>query len=145
MRHRLSDRRKLLPMESLNQSTRPLLARLLELRQGLVSDETFFADIGAASVTLNIDTRTDESRGPAGSPPLLLQSEQGNPVVAVFSSTRGACDGATRFPAYAQPVRTRLSCVLKGLPRGHGMVVNPGQPDSFELDASDLQALHRRH
>jgi hypothetical protein len=132
-------------MESLNQSARPLLMRLLELRQGLVSDETFFADIGAASVTLMVDTRTDASTTPDASPPLLLESEQGNPVVAVFSSLRSACDGAIHFPTYAQPVRTRLSCVLKGLPRGHGMVVNPGQPDSFELDASDLHALHRRH
>jgi SseB protein N-terminal domain len=120
-----------------------LRSRLLALRQGLVSKESFLADVSATAVTFLVDEHTAGSKPGHRSRLMTLECKYGTPLVAVFSSADRAYAWARL--ADGRPVSTVLSSMLDELPAGYGLAVNPFDEGGFELDASDLQALHGSH
>ena len=73
--------------------------------------------------------------------PLALNTPEGDPVLAVFTSVEKAAPWAQKEPAYAHALRTGFAWPVHMAPEGVGIALNPGYRWSLVLAAAEVQAL----
>ena len=73
--------------------------------------------------------------------PLVLQTEEGESVLAVFTSPGRAKPFLKDFPAYKGGLLAEFKWVLEKLGSGHGVVLNPGCEVGFDMEPEMLNRL----
>ena len=80
--------------------------------------------------------------------PMALSNQDGESVLAVFTAPERATPWAKREPLFGFGVLVNFTWLLKNIPAGVGLVVNPGHRVGLEMPAAgvkDLLARTRRH
>lgn len=107
--------------------TTALVDMLLRARAGEVTVPDLLQQLAASHVV--VPSGQDATPDGAGLRPVLYEKD-GAPMVACFSDLAGAQKLAGMAPHL---VRMRGADLLRGMPAGHGLVVNPGLEAWFDL------------
>ena len=120
----------------------PLESSLVEAQSGAISIDEFLAGFVESKVFVLLD----KDPGPSGKwdntiSPLVLNSQSGIPMLAVFTAPERSTSWARRLPQYPFGILTDLRWLLKGTTSGVGMVINPGSAVGFELSPPGVERL----
>jgi hypothetical protein len=115
---------------------------LLDAQTGKIPPSKLFESLYAAQVFVLIDKEI----GVGGMwsndiSMLVLNSQSGTPMIAMFTSPERAMGWPERAPAFKFGLLTDFSWLLKGLATEAGVVINPGSAIGVELTASIVQQL----
>src|SRR5512143_2892895 len=112
-------------------------------QQGSIDEESFFSALLDAQVFMPILDRhaiggfQDSSRAE----PLVLESEEGNRVVPLFTTPDRAREFLRNYPGYEGGLLAEFSWVIERIGSGIGVSMNPGLDNGFDLEAEMLDAL----
>lgn len=73
--------------------------------------------------------------------PLVLEDDQGNRAVILFSGPERAKDFLTQFPDYSGGLLTEFSWVLKRMAENMSISINPGIDEGFDFDPEMVAVL----
>lgn len=73
--------------------------------------------------------------------PMVLTSQAGNRVLAIFTAAERSSDWPMRYPRFSYGLLVEFSWLLRGVAPGVGIVLNPGSQAGFEMPASGVQQL----
>lgn len=74
--------------------------------------------------------------------PLVLQSEDGESVLVVFTSPDRAKPFLKDFPDYSGGLLTEFKWVLEKMGSGHGISLNPGCEVGFDMEPEMLSQIN---
>ncbi len=110
---------------------------LADGQAGKTSTEDFLGILVKSQVF--VPSRQKVQADGAGLAPLVLEQE-GKPFVAIFSSLERA-KAAAAPPAYC--LQIVCDALLPRLPRGYGLVINPGSALGLQIDADGVQKIYQ--
>ena len=103
---------------------------------------TFFQRLCEAQVFILIDKEIPEGGVWTEDIALLvLNSQSGIPVVAVFTAPERSVAWLAQAPAFKHGLQTDFRWLLQGIAAGVGVVLNPGSPVGVELPPSLITKL----
>jgi hypothetical protein len=73
--------------------------------------------------------------------PLKIQTENGDEVLLLFTSSDRAKSFVRDYPGYGGGLVTDFSWILEKLGIGHGISLNPGLPVGIEFQARDVAQI----
>lgn len=73
--------------------------------------------------------------------PLVLEDDEGNRAVILFSAPERAKDFLTQFPDYSGGLLTELSWVLQRMGENMSIAINPGIDEGFDFDPEMVAVL----
>jgi hypothetical protein len=111
-------------------------------QRGAVSINDFLASLVEAKVFVLLD----KDPGPSGkwdntASPLVLNSQGGVPMLAVFTAPERSSGWPLRFPQYSFGLLTDFRWLLRGVASGVGLVINPGSVVGLEMPPSGIEQL----
>ena len=112
-------------------------------QQGTIDEEQFFSALLDAQVFMPILDRHAISgfQDSRAAEPLVLESEEGNRVVPLFTSPDRAREFLQNYPGYEGGLLAEFSWVIERIGSGIGISMNPGLDNGFDLEAEMLDAL----
>lgn len=114
-------------IQAVSEGTRPRADLMLALR--------------SAKVAVLMDRGLENGTLPPAARPLSLNSPDGYPVLAVFSSVAKASPWVKNEPRYANALYTNFDWALGIVPAGVGIAVNPGYKHSLLLAPDEVRQL----
>lgn len=130
-------------MSALNTTSNDLETLIESAQQGSLDEEQFFSALLDAQVFMPILDRhaiggfQDSSQAE----PLVLESEEGNRVVPLFTSPDRARDFLQHYPGYEGGLLAEFRWVIERIGSGAGISMNPGLDNGFDLEAEMIEAL----
>ncbi|HEY6095988.1 MAG TPA: SseB family protein [Gallionellaceae bacterium] len=118
--------------------------RLLSTLEGGMDGDDFIASLLHAQVFMPVQDEPGESEvapHPAHAQPLVLQDEEGRPVLVLFTSPARAKEFMQDFPDYGGGLLTEFSWVLRRMGSPVAIIVNPDQEAGFDLEADSVAEL----
>lgn len=117
---------------------------LRSVRSGDAPVAAFMDALLAAQVFVLLD----KDPGPDGdwdeaTSPLVLNSHQGIPVLAVFTAPERAIAMTSQFPAFSYGLLIDFSWLLQRISAGAGLVINPGTLIGMEMPPAGVQRLRQ--
>jgi hypothetical protein len=118
--------------------------QLMAVHSGTLEVEDFVARLLNDQVFMPIK---DEKQAIAGfqrstqAEPLIIEDEDGNQVMAVFTSPERAKPFLEHFPNYKGGLLTEFSWVLKKIGGGFPLALNPGWEIGLDFDADMITSL----
>ncbi|MGA7178723.1 MAG: SseB family protein [Thiobacillaceae bacterium] len=118
--------------------------RLMEVHSGTLEVEDFVARLLNEQVFMPVK---DEKHAIAGfqrttqAEPLVIEDEEGNQIMAVFTSPERAKPFLEIFPDYKGGLLTEFSWVLKKIGGGFPLALNPGWEIGLDFDAEMVASL----
>jgi hypothetical protein len=118
--------------------------QLMEVHSGTLEVEDFVARLLNEQVFMPVK---DEKHAIAGfqrstqAEPLVIEDEDGNQVMAVFTSPERAKPFLEHFPDYKGGLLTEFSWVLKKIGGGFPLALNPGWEIGLDFDAEMVASL----
>lgn len=76
--------------------------------------------------------------------PLVLASEEGAPILVLFSSPERAKPFLDNYPGYAGGILESFQWVLENLGSGYGIMLNPDSELGFDMEPETVQDLIRQ-
>jgi len=126
-------------------SPRNDLERLLvEMHEGALEPEVFAQRLMDQQVFMPVK---DEKHQIAGfqtstkAEPLVIEDEDGNRVLVLFSVPERAKDMVTHYPGYSGGLVTEFSWVLRRMGAGIGISLNPDDEPGFDFDPEMVAML----
>ena len=121
-------------------------AHALEQRIALATTDPtqrngLLAELSNARVAIPVDKGPEGGKLPVDSRPLTLDSDQGFPVIAVFTSPDKATPWQQRNPAFGFCLVTDFDWVRQLAKPPFGIAINPGYRYSLLLTPETLQSL----
>ena len=126
---------KFAPLNALEQA-------LLDTQEGRLPPAAFFQRLCDAQVFILIDKEIPENG--VWTPDialLVLNSQSGIPVVAMFTAPERSVAWLAQAPAFKFGLQIDFRWLLNGLAEGVGIVLNPGAAVGVELPSSIVQKL----
>ncbi len=115
---------------------------LLAVRAGDAPAADFLGALSSAQVLVLLDKDPGpEGNWEASALPLVLNSSQGGPVVAIFTAPERAIAMTSQFPAFCHGLQIDCSWMLQRISAGVGLVVNPGTLMGMEIPPSVVAQL----
>ena len=117
---------------------------LAELELGNLDPEPFARQLLGQQVFMPIQ---DEKHQIAGfqlstkARPLVIDDEEGNRVLIVFSSPERAKQFTAAFPGYGGGLLTEMSWIMQRMGADMGLSINPGTQPGFDFDADMVSML----
>jgi hypothetical protein len=128
-------------MESFN-AMNPLEEALLATQTRKVQPSKLFDTLYASQVFVLINKDLNPSGAWDGDTALLvLNSQSGIPVVAIFTSSERSVGWLERAGAFQHGLLVDFRWLLKGIAEGVGIVLNPGSSVGVELAPNIVQKL----
>ena len=118
--------------------------QLMEVHSGTLEVEDFVARLLNEQVFMPVK---DEKHAIAGfqrttqAEPLVIEDEEGNQVMAVFTSPERAKPSLEYFPDYKGGLLTEFAWVLKKIGGGFPLALNPGWEIGLDFDAEMVASL----
>jgi hypothetical protein len=117
--------------------------QLLFAQNGRLAVADFVAALVDSQVFVLLDSEVPDSGEMTGVQPLQLADEQGNNVLAAFTSPERSSPMAARFPEFKFGLLVAFRWLLQAGPSDVGLVINPGSTVGLELPASGLAHIKR--
>ena len=118
--------------------------RLLAAWEGKLSGDEFMRELLVSEVFMPIedDEVIQGLQRSSRAKPLVLESEDGSKVLAVFTSPDRAKPFLKDFPLYSGGLLTEFKWVLEKMGAGHGIALNPGCEVGFDMEPEMLSQLN---
>ncbi|MDD5241631.1 MAG: SseB family protein [Sulfuricella sp.] len=117
--------------------------KLLAAWEGEMDSEVFMRELLVSEVFMPIEN--DEVmpgvQRSAIAKPLMLESDDGTKIVAVFSSPDRAKSLLRDYPRYDGGLLTEFKWILEKVGVGHGIALNPGCEVGFDMEPEMLRQL----
>lgn len=117
---------------------------LVEMHEGGLEPEAFAQRLMEQQVFMPVK---DEKHQIAGfqtstkAKPLVVEDEEGNRVLILFSVPERAKDLLVHYPGYSGGLVTEFSWVLRRMGAGIGISINPGDQPGFDFDPEMVSML----
>ena len=128
-------------MNQLSFSKHDALSLLLLIHHRAISVDDFCRHASTVEVTLALRHLTAAGGLSWGSRPLLLTRDHSATFMAVFSAPERAVRTQQNHPDFGTSLCMPLSWVIRAATDHMGLVINPGDRHSFEVDARFLHRL----
>ena len=117
--------------------------KLLAVWEGGMSGDDFMRELLVSEVFMPIenDEVIQGLQRSASAKPLVLQTEDGTRVLAVFTSPERAKPFLQDFPGYSGGLLTEFKWILEKTGSGHGVALNPGCEVGFDMEPEMLDQL----
>lgn len=117
--------------------------KLLAAWEGGMSGDEFMQELLVSEVFMPIedDEVIPGVQRSSRAKPLVLQTEDGESVLAVFTSPDRAKPFLEDFPDYNGGLLTEFKWVLEKMGSGHGIALNPGCEVGFDMEPEMLKQL----
>lgn len=116
---------------------------LIEMEQGELDPETFAKRLVGLEIFLPVKDEKYQIAGFQSSTkaePLVVEDEDGNRVLIVFSAPERAKEFLAEYPGFSGGVLTEVSWVLRRMGADIALSINPGQALGFDFDP-DMVAM----
>lgn len=121
--------------------------RLLSAMAGEISGEIFLQEFMDAQVFMPVSDETDQIKGfqrSTRAKPLVIENEEGVPVLVLFTSPERAKPFLAQVPGYGGGLLTEFSWVLARLEADLAVVVNPGWEVGIDIEPDTLKGMRQR-
>lgn len=117
--------------------------KLLAAWEGSMSGEEFMQELLVSEVFMPIedDEVIPGVQRSTSAKPLVLQSEEGEQVLVVFTSPDRAKSFLQDFPKYKGGLLTEFKWILEKMGIGYGVALNPGCEVGFDMEPEMLSQL----
>lgn len=115
---------------------------LLDTQEGRLLPAALFEQLNSATVFILLDQAIPEGgswRSDTGL--LVLNSQSGFPVIALFTAPERSIAWLAQAPAYPHGLQISFRWLLQGISAGVGLVLNPGAAVGVELPPSLVDKL----
>lgn len=107
---------------------------LLDTQEGRMLPAAFFEQLSGATVFILLDKAIPEGGSWTSDISLLvLNSQSGFPVIALFTAPERSIAWLAQAPAYPHGLQISFRWLLQGISAGVGLVLNPGSAVGVEL------------
>jgi hypothetical protein len=73
--------------------------------------------------------------------PLILEDDEGNRALILFSAPERAKDFLAQYPGYSGGLLTEFAWILRRMAEGVGIALNPGMEAGFDFDPTMLAMM----
>lgn len=117
--------------------------KLVAAWEGQMSGEEFMRELLTSEVFMPIedDEVIQGLQRSSRAKPLVLETEDGSRVLALFTSPERAKPFLKDFPRYKGGLLTEFKWVLEKMGAGHGVALNPGCEVGFDMEPEMLGRL----
>jgi len=117
--------------------------RLLDAQEGRLAGEDFIQELLGAQVFVPVEEPlgVDGIQSSPNAKPLLIQSEEGEQILAVFTSPERAKPLVSDMPDYQGGILVEFRWVIERVGAGCTVALNPGWPVGIELEPDLIEAL----
>jgi len=105
-----------------------------ELLEALMGSQVFMPIQDEKPAVLNVQ-RSSRAQ------PLVLNAEDGTPVLVLFSSPERAKGFTSDYPGYGGGLLTEFTWVLEKMGRDFGIALNPGSEIGFDMEPETVNEL----
>lgn len=118
--------------------------KLLAAWEGSMSGDEFMRELLVSEVFMPIedDEVIQGLQRSSRAKPLVLRTEEGESVLAVFTSPDRAKPFLRDFPDYSGGLLTEFKWVLEKIGVGHGIALNPGCEVGFDMEPEMLSQIN---
>lgn len=117
---------------------------LVEAQEGRLPVDSFLEALHASQVFILLDKDPGASGWDNSALPMVLNNQQGIPVLAVFSSPERSKIWTSRQPSFSYGMLTDFKWLLKGIASTVGVVLNPGESFGLELSPERVSNLKNK-
>jgi len=110
---------------------------LSDMLEGTVDPETFSSRLMGMQVFMPVEDEKHKIAGFQSSTqanPLVLEDDEGNRALIVFSAPERAKDFLTQFPGFSGGLLTDFAWILRRMGENVGIALNPGMNAGFDFD-----------
>jgi hypothetical protein len=121
-----------------------LESSLVAAQQGQLDSDLFMRELLDSQIFMPVEDEPAQIQGfqrSTAANPLTLKSEDGIPVLVLFTSPERAKGFLQDFPAYRGGLLTEFSWVLERIGTGVGVALNPGIEFGIDLDPETVEQL----
>lgn len=123
-------------------SLNTLETKLQAAQQGQCSAPELFDEMLAAQIIVLLDKPIgDDGRWDPTARPLALNSPNGFPVMAIFTTHEKGMPWVQQSPSHAHALYVDFAWIVRGLAPGVGLAINPGDALGLELQPETAQKL----
>ncbi len=118
--------------------------QLIAAQEGRIDSATFMGELLKSELFMPILEQPSEVENLQTSHtahPLTLEDEEGNQVVVLFTSPERGKVFLQEYPGYHGGLLAEFTWILEKLGSGHGLTINPGWDNGFDMDPEALQQL----
>jgi len=117
---------------------------LTEMLSGAVEPEDFANRLLNLQVFMPVEDEKHKIAGFQASTranPLILEDDDGNRALILFSAPERAKDFLSHYPGYSGGLLTEFSWILRRMAEGVGIALNPGMEAGFDFDPTMLAMM----
>ncbi len=121
--------------------------RLAAAQAGQLTSEALLGFLLGAQVFLPVQDEVEpvlNIQRSTKAKPLVLEAEDGTPVLVVFSSPERAKPFTQQYPGFGGGILVEFRWILENLGRGFAVALNPGMALGFDMEAQTVDELARR-
>jgi hypothetical protein len=119
-----------------------LESKLQAAQQGQCSAPELFEEMLASQIVVLLDKPiAEDGRWDAIAKPLTLNSPNGFPVMAIFTTHEKAAPWVQQAPSHVHALFVDFAWIVRGLAPGVGLAINPGDARGLELLPETAQKL----
>lgn len=118
--------------------------KLVAAQAGEIDGEEFMAELMKSELFMPILEQQSEVQNLQTSHtahPLTLEDEENNQVVVLFTSPDRGKAFLQEHPGYGGGLLAEFTWILEKLGSGHGLTINPGWDNGFDMSPQMLQQL----
>jgi len=117
--------------------------RLIQAQTGEISGELFLKEMMDMELFMPVFEKNDIAgfQDSEKAKPLIVEDDDGQQLVVLFTSPERAKEFLTDFPGYGGGLLAEFSWIIEKLGAGVGVIVNPGMEVGLELEAEMLEQL----
>jgi hypothetical protein len=130
-----------------NEPRNELEQQLLSAQAGRLSSEALLSFLLGAQVFLPVQDEVEpvlNIQRSTKARPLVLNAEDGTPVLVVFSSPERAKPFLQNYPGFGGGILVEFRWILENLGGGFAVALNPGMELGFDMEIETVGELARR-
>ena len=116
---------------------------LRRCQEGQIDFALLLQRLLASQLFVLLDYEIPEENPRLTAPPLMLRSQAGYAVFALFTSPDRAASFVQQFPTYSYGLLVEARWLLSTLSAAAGLIVNPGSSGGFEMPPEGFAKLKR--
>lgn len=118
--------------------------RLLAAQEGRITSEDLLDTLLTSQVYMPVQeekTAVLNIQRSARAQPLVLNAEDGTPILILFSSPERSKEFVRDYPGYGGGLLTEFTWVLERMGRDYGIALNPGSEIGFDMEPETVNEL----
>jgi len=131
-------------MDSDNEPRNELEQKLQDAQDGRISSEELLEALMTTQVFMPIQDEKPavlNIQRSSRAQPLVLNAEDGTPVLVLFSSPERAKPFTKDYPGFSGGLLTEFTWVLEKMGRDFGIALNPGSEIGFDMEPETVNEL----